>query len=105
MLNEVRAKQIRLNSIIQLNDFTVKTVDGCMEYTIVDAQVVNGLCTNPIIKNDLGQVCFLSCYSWLLYYLTRRIWDLHFVSSQLPNRCPLLINETGLMTPSMRECL
>ena len=53
MLNEVRAKQIRLNSIIQLNDFTVKTVDGCMEYTIVDAQVVNGLCTNPIINDDL----------------------------------------------------
>ena len=45
---------------------------------------------SPPPMNDLGQVCFLSCYSWSLYYLTRRIWDLHFVSSQLPSRCPLL---------------
>lgn len=52
-MNEVRAKQIRLNSIIQLNDFSIETVDGCREYTIVDAQVVNGLCTNSIISEDL----------------------------------------------------
>jgi len=53
ILNEVRAKQIRLNSIIQLNDFSIETVDGCREYTIVDAQIVNGLCTNSIISEDL----------------------------------------------------
>jgi len=53
ILSEVRAKQIRLNSIIQLNDFTVKTVDGCREYTIEDAQIVNGLCTTSIISEDL----------------------------------------------------